>query len=55
MNLRKGYRFKLKTDPAIEAALVRQAGCARFVWNKAIELNLRRLDAGQPILRYADL
>jgi putative transposase len=53
--LRKGYRFKLKTDPAIEAALVRQAGCARFVWNKALELNLRRLDAGQPILRYADL
>jgi putative transposase len=55
MIIQRGYQFKLKTTPEIEKTLRTMAGHARFVWNKALRLNLDRLDRGVPILQYADL
>jgi putative transposase len=55
MIIRRGYRFKLKITPEIEKTLRTIAGHARFVWNKALRLNLDRLNHGVPIMRYADL
>lgn len=55
MIIRRGYRFKLKTTPDIEKTFAMMAGHTRFVWNKALRLNLDRLDRGVPILWYADL
>jgi len=55
MIIRQGFRFKLKTSPALERLFRLNAGHARFVWNKALRLNLDRLARGVPIIRYADL
>ena len=41
--------------PEQEALLNRHAGCVRFVWNKALDLQTRRLEAGMPLLSYGDL
>lgn len=32
--------------------MVRQAGCCRFVWNRTLDLQQQRLDAGERVLRY---
>ncbi len=53
--LKRGYRFKLKTTPIIGHVLRIMAGHARFVWNKALAMNLARLRNKQPILWYAEL
>lgn len=55
MVIRHGFRFKIKATPEIEGVLVVMAGHARFVWNKALRLNLERLAQGLPIVRYSDL
>ena len=53
--IRKAYRFRLKTNEEIESRLVRICGCARFVWNKCLHMNLDRLEKKQPILWYNEL
>ena len=53
--IHRGYRFKLKTTPKTEAAFWTMAGHARYVWNKALRLNLNRLAQDVPIIRYNDL
>ena len=55
MLIQRGYRFKLKTTPDLEAVFRAMVGHARFVWNKALRLNLDRLDQGLPIVWYNDL
>ncbi len=55
MVIRKAYRFRLEPDEAQQALLHQFCGQARFVWNKALELQKRRLDGGVPLLRYGDL
>ena len=55
MLIQRGYRFKLKTTPDLEAVFRTMVGHARFVWNKALRLNLDRLDQGLPIVGYNDL
>ena len=50
MIIRQGWRYRLKTTPEVEHALRVQAGHARFVWNEALKLNLRRLEQGVPLL-----
>ena len=55
MVIRRGFRFKLKAPPKIETAFRTMAGHARFVWNKALQLNLDRLERREPIVRYGDL
>lgn len=55
MLIRKGFRFRLKTNSLHEERLNRFAGHARFLWNKALGLCLARLREGHKILRYQEL
>ena len=55
MKIRKAYKYRLKTKPEQESHFRQQAGCCRFVWNKALALQKERLDAGEKILRFAEL
>ncbi|NOR33374.1 MAG: transposase, partial [Bacteroidales bacterium] len=53
--IQKAYIFRLKTNNVIESKLSRFCGCSRFVWNKALAMNLERLEKGQPLLWYNEL
>lgn len=55
MQIRKAYKFRLKAKPNQLAMFCQQAGCCRFLWNKALALQKERLDAGEKVLRYAEL
>lgn len=54
MQIRKGYRYQLKTNRTMHARCVRFAGACRFVWNKILAINEHRYYAGVPRLSYAD-
>ncbi|MCK5134590.1 MAG: helix-turn-helix domain-containing protein [Bacteroidales bacterium] len=43
-NIRKAYKFRLKTNRDIENKLSRFCGSARFLWNKSLAMNLERLE-----------
>ena len=47
--------FRLKTNDEIESKLSRFCGSSRFVWNKALAMNLERLEKGHGILWYNEL
>ncbi|MHB8421642.1 MAG: RNA-guided endonuclease InsQ/TnpB family protein [Leptospirales bacterium] len=51
----QAFKFRLVPTPEQEDLLSRHAGCARFVWNKALALQKGRLDAGMPLLSTGDL
>ena len=51
----KAFKFRLVPTPEQENLLSRHAGCVRFVWNKALDLQTRRLDVGIPLLSYGDM
>jgi putative transposase len=51
----KGYCFRLKVDDTLRRRSVAVFGCCRFVWNKALALNLHRLVGHLPIMRYTVL
>jgi len=53
--IRKAYVFRLKTNDETESKLSRFCGSSRFVWNKALAMNLERLEKGQGILWYNEL
>ena len=53
--LRKAFRFRLRPTPAVRQRLAQMAGCTRFLYNKALALNLNLLEQKQPILRYTKL
>ena len=55
MLIRKAFLYQLKTTPDLEQKLFEQASVCRFVWNKALELNLRRLKDKQSLLWYSEL
>ena len=55
MQIRKAYKFRLKAKPGQIAMFRQQAGCCRFLWNRALALQKQRLDAGEKVLRYAEL
>lgn len=55
MRVLRGCEFKLKTTPEFQRKFAMTAGHARFVWNKALRLNLNRLERKVPIMRYNDL
>ncbi len=55
MLVRKAYQFRLKTNEDIEQKLAQMAGCCRFLWNKALALNLKRLEGKQPLMWYHEL
>ncbi|MCD8515802.1 MAG: transposase, partial [Burkholderiaceae bacterium] len=50
--IRKAFKFRLNPTPEQTQQMVQFAGANRFVWNKALALNLSRLENKQPILWY---
>jgi putative transposase len=54
MQIRKGYKYRLKTNRSPGAQFVRFAGACRFVWNKVLSINEHRYFAGVPRLSYAE-
>jgi putative transposase len=52
MNIRKAYKFKLKTDVNIERKLNVFSGHARFAWNKVLAMCVSRLEQKQNIYWY---
>lgn len=55
MKIRKAYKYRLKAKQEQEALFRQQAGCCRFVWNKALALQKERLDGGEKVLRYVEI
>jgi len=55
VKIRKAYKFKLKVSPSQARVLNNYAGACRFVWNKALALNLQRLNHQQRIMYYQEL
>lgn len=55
MIIRKAFKYKLKTTPEIEQKCASMAGCCRLIWNKALALNLHRLEMKTPMLWYNEL
>ncbi len=53
--IRKAFKYRLNTTAEINQKLSVYAGGCRFVWNKALALNLARLNQKQPILWYEEL
>ena len=51
-NIRKAYKFRLKTNSDIENTLARFCGSSRFLWNKFLAMNLERLENQQSMLWY---
>ena len=54
MKIRKGYKYRLKTNRTRGAQFVRFAGACRFVWNKILAINEHRYCAGVPRLSYTE-
>jgi len=55
MNFRKAYRFRLRPSKAQESLFRKFAGCRRFVWNKALEIQKKRLDREEKAFGYSRL
>jgi putative transposase len=55
MLIRKAFKFKLKTTPDIEQKCAMMAGCCRLIWNKALAMNLYRLENEYHLLWYNEL
>jgi putative transposase len=51
----KAFRFRLEPDGEQRQAMAQYAGARRWVWNKALAENLRRLEAGQRTASYAEM
>jgi len=52
MILRKGYRFRLKTNTTQRRHFVKNAGACRFIWNHILSINEHRYYSGVPRLSY---
>ena len=57
MIIRKAYKFRLSTNTntEIEQLMSQYAGNCRFLWNKALAINLHHLENKQPLLWYQEL
>lgn len=55
MKLLCSFKFELYVDKPLRAALSRNAGCRRFVFNKALALQNERRQSGQKLLTYNEL
>ena len=51
---RRAYKFQLKVNAQQAESLSRFAGCCRFVWNKLLEVQKRRLDQNLRPLNYGE-
>lgn len=54
MIIRKAFKYRLNLTPEQRALCTQFAGINRFVWNKALALNLSRLNEKQPILWFQE-
>ncbi len=55
MIIRKAFKFRLNTNAETEQLMSQYAGNCRFLWNKALGLNLHYLENKQPLLWYQEL
>ncbi len=55
MLIRKAFRYRTYLTAHQEFLIARFCGCARFVWNKALALQMGRLEGRVPLLQYGDL
>ncbi len=53
--IRKAFKFRLNTTSEQSQKMIEFAGANRFVWNKALAMNLFRLEQKQPLLWYNEL
>lgn len=49
------FKFELLANDVQRSALSRNAGCRRFVFNKALALQNERKDKGQKLLNYCEM
>lgn len=54
MQLRKSFKYQLKTNSNLSHNLSMMAGCMRLIWNKTLAMNLDRLSSKQPIIWYLE-
>jgi putative transposase len=52
MLIRKAYKFRLDTNTEINQQMSQYAGNCRFLWNKALAINLFKLENKQPLCYY---
>lgn len=52
--IRKAYKFRLNTTPEISAKMAQYAGNCRFLWNKALAVNLFKLENKQRLCYYQE-
>jgi len=55
MIIRKAYKYRLNTKPETKQLMSQYAGNCRFLWNKALAVNLHYLENKQPMLWYQEL
>ncbi|WP_198263903.1 RNA-guided endonuclease InsQ/TnpB family protein [sulfur-oxidizing endosymbiont of Gigantopelta aegis] len=55
MIIRKAYKYRLNTNAETEQLMSQYAGNCRYLWNKALRLNLYHLENKQPMLWYQEL
>lgn len=55
MLIRKAYKFRLNTNAETAQEMSQYAGDCRFLWNKALALNLFKLENKQHICYYQEL
>jgi putative transposase len=55
MVIRKAYRFRLRPSEAQESLFGQYAGCRRLAWNKALDLQKKRLGREERTLGYSRL
>ena len=52
MKITCAFQYELYVDETRRAALSRNAGCRRFVFNKALEIQNERKSKGEKLLTY---
>lgn len=55
MLIHKAFKYWLDTNVETEKLMSQYAGNCRFLWNKALGLNVRSLENKQPLLWYREL
>ncbi|MGM0542083.1 MAG: helix-turn-helix domain-containing protein, partial [Pseudomonadota bacterium] len=53
--IRKAFKFRLNPNSDQAQKMIEFSGANRFVWNKALAMNLFRIEHKQPILWYQEM
>ena len=54
MLVRKAYKFRLEPNKEQRQKLAMNAGCCRFVWNKALALQKEALEQTKKLFKYTE-